>query len=110
MEIDMKIRNLLAVLLASFAGLALAQPKPQQEGDLATFANRDTKDVQQRLELLTHTLYSQQQQMITILFRQEHGERIRMKQVWIAARDKALVPAWIFTPVKMDSASAIRPS
>ena len=89
----MKIRSLAAILLASFAATALAQPKPAQpkpapavpaqattaqEGDLATFANRDTKDVQQRLELLTHTLYAQQQQIITILFRQEFGERIRL--------------------------------
>ena len=99
----MKIRSLAAVLLASFAGLALAQPKTAQEGDLATFANRDTKDVQQRLELLTHTLYEQQQQIITMLFRQELGERIKMKFAKVPARDKSLVPAWVFTPVKMDS-------
>ena len=99
----MKIRSLAAVLLASFATCALAQPKPPQEGDLATFANRDTKDVQQRLELLTHTLYSQQQQIITLLFRQEHGDRVRMRYASIPARDRTLVPAWVFTPVKMDS-------
>ena len=81
-------------------------PSPSRrrsEGDLNKFANRDTKDVQQRLELLTHTLYAQQQQMITILFRQEFGERVKMKEVWVEARDKTLVPAWVFTPRKMDS-------
>ena len=115
----MKIRSLAAVLLATFAATALAQPKPAQpkpappapaqaapaapqEGDLATYANRDTKDVQQRLELLTHTLYAQQQQVITVLFRQELGDRIRMKQVWFPARDRSLVPSWVFTPVKLD--------
>jgi len=101
----MKIRrSLIAFLLASFAAIAMAQPREPQEGDLTAFANRDTKDVQQRLELLTHTLYAQQQQIIAILFHQEHGDRVRMRQVWIAARDKALVPAWVFTPVKMDTA------
>ena len=82
---------------------AMAQPAEHQEGDLTAFANRDTKDVQQRLELLTHTLYSQQQEIIAILFHQEHGDRVKMKMVWIGARDKSLVPAWIFTPLKMDA-------
>jgi hypothetical protein len=66
--------------------------------------------VQQRLDLLTHTLYAQQQQIITILFRQEFGERVKMRQVWIPARDKTLVPSWVFTPGKWTPASAIRPS
>lgn len=92
-------RNLLLAAFALVATFALAQPK---EGELDKFINRDTKDVQTRLELLTHTLYATQQQVITILFRQEHGERVRMRQAWFAARDKTLVPAWIFTPVKMD--------
>jgi dipeptidyl aminopeptidase/acylaminoacyl peptidase len=93
----------LAAVLAALSAMAFAQaPAPKQEGDLDKFMNRDTKDVQQRLELLTHTLYAQQQQIITILFNQEHGERIKMRQVWIAARDKKLVPSWVFTPVKMD--------
>ncbi len=96
-------RSLVAFLLASFAALAMAQPAEHQEGDLTAFANRDTKDVQQRLELLTHTLYSQQQEIIAILFHQEHGDRVKMKMVWIGARDKSLVPAWIFTPLKMDA-------
>jgi hypothetical protein len=26
-----------------------------------------------------------------------------MKEIWFAAKDKALVPAWIFTPQKMDA-------
>jgi hypothetical protein len=42
--------------VAMSATLAAAQ-QPAQEGELTKFANRDTKDVQQRLELLTHTLY-----------------------------------------------------
>jgi len=97
------MRRILAAFLASLAAGAAAQAQPQ-EGDLDKFMNRDAKDTATRLELITHTLYAQQQQIITILFRQEHGERVKMKLVWIAARDKALVPAWIFTPVKMDSA------
>jgi dipeptidyl aminopeptidase/acylaminoacyl peptidase len=92
--------RILAALLALAATLALAQPK---EGELATFANRDTKDVQQRLQLMTHTLYAQQQQVITILFREEYRDRVKMKLVWLPAKDNTLVPAWIFTPAKMDS-------
>ena len=99
-----RFHRLLATAFALLAPLAFAQQDGAKEGDLAKFANRDTKDVQQRLELLTHTLYAQQQQIITLLFRQEYADRIKARQVWIAARDKALVPAWIFTPVKMDSA------
>ena len=97
-----RLHRFLAIALAAIAPLASAQQEAK-EGDLAKFANRDTKDVQQRLELLTHTLYAQQQQVITILFRQEYGERVKARQVWFAARDKSLVPAWVFTPVKMDS-------
>jgi dipeptidyl aminopeptidase/acylaminoacyl peptidase len=100
----MNIRHIVVAAIAFGATLAFAQDDTPREGELTKFTNRDTKDVQQRLELLTHTLYSQQQQMITILFHQEFGERTRMKQVWIAARDKSLVPAWVFTPLKMDSA------
>ena len=97
----MTIRCLFLAVFALSATLAVAQePK---EGELDKFMNRDTKDVQQRLELLTHTLYAQQQQIITILFHQEHGERVRMRGVWFAAKDKSLVPAWIFTPQKMDA-------
>ena len=95
------MRRILAALLALAATLAFAQPK---EGELATFANRDTKDVQQRLQLMTHTLYAQQQQVITILFRDEYRDRVKMKLVWLPAKDNTLVPAWIFTPAKMDPA------
>ena len=89
----------LAAALGLAATLAAAQPR---EGDLATFANRDTKDVQQRLELITHTLYAQEQQAITIRFRQEHGERVKMKLTWLPAKDNSLVPAWMFTPGRME--------
>jgi dipeptidyl aminopeptidase/acylaminoacyl peptidase len=88
-----------AAVLALAATTAFAQEAPH-EGDLA---KSPTRHQGRSSALLTHTLYAQQQQMITILFRQEFGERIKIKQVWIAARDKALVPAWVFTPVKMDS-------
>ena len=97
-----KSRILLAAI-ALGATVAFAQQEATGEGDLQRFTNRDTKDVQQRLELLTHTLYAQQQQIITILFRQELGDRVRMKQVWFPARDRSTVPAWVFTPLKMDS-------
>jgi dipeptidyl aminopeptidase/acylaminoacyl peptidase len=93
-------RKLIIAALSMSAALAAAQAK---EGELDKFINRDTKDVQTRLELMTHTMYAQQQQIITILFRQEHGDRVKMRQVWFAARDKTLVPAQVFTPVKMDS-------
>ncbi len=93
-------RKLMIAAISMSAAIAAAQPA---EGELDKFANRDTKDVQQRLELLTHTLYAQQQQIITILFNQTHGDRAKMKQVWIPARDNTLVPAWVFTPVKLDS-------
>jgi dipeptidyl aminopeptidase/acylaminoacyl peptidase len=93
-------RSLLLAALSMTATLAAAQAK---EGDLDKFLNRDTKDVQTRLELMTHTMYAQQQQIITILFRQEHGDRVKMREVWFAARDKTLVPAQVFTPLKMDA-------
>ena len=98
----MKIRRILAAACALAATLSLAQ-EGAREGDLQKFSNRDTKDVQQRLELLTHTLYEQQQQVISLLFRQELGDRVRMRFVKFPARDKSLVPAWVFTPIRMDA-------
>ena len=95
------MKSVIALLFAFAATLATAQPK---EGELATFANRDTKDVQQRLELMTHTLYAQQQQVTTIQFRQEYGDRVKMKLTWLPAKDRNLVPAWVFTPARMDAA------
>ena len=101
------MKRLFLATFALAAAIAFAQDEApprdaQHEGDLTRFSNRDTKDVQQRLELLTQTLYEQQQQIITILFHQEHGDRVRIRQVWFEARDKMLVPAHVFTPVKMD--------
>jgi dipeptidyl aminopeptidase/acylaminoacyl peptidase len=98
----MNTRCLLAAASAFTATVAFAQQDAAREGELLRFTNRDTKDVQQRLDLLTHTLYAQQQQIITILFRQELGDRVRMKQVWFPARDRSIVPAWVFTPLKME--------
>jgi dipeptidyl aminopeptidase/acylaminoacyl peptidase len=97
----MTFRRVFLAALTFAATLALAQDRA--EGELDKFMNRDAKDVATKLELITQTLYEQQQQVITILFRQEHGDRIRMKKTWIEARDKTLVPAWVFTPLKMDS-------
>ena len=94
---------LLAATLALAASIAFAQQDAPREGDLSKFANRDTKDVQQRLELMTHTLYAQEQQAITVRFRLEHGERVKMKLVWLPAKDNSLVPAWVFTPANMAS-------
>ena len=92
-------RRLILAVFALSATLAAAQPA---EGELTKYMNRDAKDLETRLELVTQTLYEHQQQTITILFRQEHGDRIRIKQIWFPTPDKSLVPAHVFTPIKMD--------
>ena len=93
--------RILCAALVTLATAAAAQDRA--EGELDKFMNRDAKDVATKLELITHTLYEQQQQVITILFRQEHGDRVKMQLVWFEARDKTLVPAHVFTPTKFDA-------
>jgi dipeptidyl aminopeptidase/acylaminoacyl peptidase len=97
----MKTRTLLAALALAAASAQAQQPAPV-EGELDKFLNRDARDVGTRLELMTQTIYEQQQEIITLLFRQEHPE-IRMKEVWFPTPDKVLVPSQVFTPMKMDA-------
>jgi dipeptidyl aminopeptidase/acylaminoacyl peptidase len=101
------IRWLTVALAASFALPAAAQDASPPEGrrpdELKAFINPDAKDTNTKLDLLIHTLYEVNQRLVNLTFAQRYGDRIRMDRVMVPNVEKDLIPAWLFTPVKMDA-------
>lgn len=85
--------------------LALASPAAvhasDKEGKLDKFINLDAKDTAGRLDVITHTLYEQEQRIIVLNFQMEHGDKVRIKRVAFPTADRSLVPGYVFTPVNM---------
>jgi dipeptidyl aminopeptidase/acylaminoacyl peptidase len=73
-------------------------PAPHKEGALDKYINRDAKDMATRLDVATHTLYEQEQRIITLNFNMEYGDRVKLKRVAFASGDRTLVPGYVFTP------------
>jgi dipeptidyl aminopeptidase/acylaminoacyl peptidase len=100
------VKTLIAALCACLVvGSALAAEPAggdRRSDELQTFINPDAKDVNTRLDLLTHLLYEVNQKLVTLTFMQRYGDRIRMERVMVPNVEYDLVPAWIFTPAKMD--------
>lgn len=69
----------------------------RQEGDLQPFINADATDTSTRLEVLTHNLYSVEQKLVAVSFRQLHGEHIRMESLLYPV-GLDLIPGYIFEP------------
>ncbi len=100
------MKKLLAALCACLFTLpAVAQQADSaaRRGDeLQTFINPDAKDVNTKLDLLIHSLYEVNQKLVTLTFMQRYGDRIRMERVMAPNEEHDLVPAWVFTPAKME--------
>lgn len=93
----------LATLLAAAAARAQeAKPAERREAELQTFINPDAKDTNTKLDLLIHTLYEVNQKLVTLEFRQNYGDRIKMERVMFPNVDKDLTPGWIFRPLKLE--------
>ena len=97
------------LILALTASLLLGHTLPAQEaaeerreGDLQKFIDIDSKDLQTRLEVLQHSLYEVDQNLIAVTFRQLYGDRIRMEPVLFANVDHDLTPGYVFTPIPLD--------
>lgn len=75
----------------------------EKEGKLDKYINLDAKDTATRLDVLAHTLYEQEQRIITLNFQMEYGERVRLRRVAFPSADRTLIPGYVFTPRKMDN-------
>lgn len=74
-----------------------------KDGKLDKYINLDAKDTATRLDVLAHTLYEQEQRIITLNFQMEYGERVRLRRVAFPSADRTLIPGYVFTPRKMDN-------
>lgn len=80
-----------------------ADKKPGKEGELDKFINLDSDDINTKIEVITQTLYEQEQRVITLTFQQEYGDRVRLKRVAFASADRTLIPGYLFTPLKLEA-------
>lgn len=90
----------LAILRVTFlcliASCALgAAPEERQEGELKKFINPDSQDVSTVVEVLRHGLYSVEQQLTAVTFRQLYGDEIEMEAIRYPV-GLELIPGYIF--------------
>lgn len=92
----------LAIMIATTVASpgAIAQTS-FQEGELSSHINLDSSDVLTRLEVLTQTLYEQEQRTIALQFQFAHAGKIDMKMVFFPTDNNSLIPGYVFTPAKM---------
>ncbi|HEX7916378.1 alpha/beta hydrolase family protein [Rudaea sp.] len=79
------------------------QKKAGKEGDLDKYINLDSDDMNTKVEVITQTLYEQEQRIITLTFQQEYGDRVRIKRIAFASADRTLIPGYVFTPLKLEA-------
>jgi len=95
--------GLLSVADAQDRDAGKPAPGAKQEGTLDKYINPDAEDLTTKLEVVTQTLYEQEQRIVTLTFMQELGERVHLKRVAFASADRTLIPGYIFTPKKLES-------
>jgi dipeptidyl aminopeptidase/acylaminoacyl peptidase len=78
-------------------------PSTKQEGTLDKYVNPDADDISTKLDVITQTLYEQEQRIVTLTFMQELGDRVRLKRVAFASSDRTLIPGYVFTPMKLET-------
>jgi dipeptidyl aminopeptidase/acylaminoacyl peptidase len=72
----------------------------RREGDLQTFINPETTELNAKLEVLQQTLYEVNQKLTNLTFMQRNGDRIRMERVMYPNSDHGLTPGYVFTPIR----------
>lgn len=93
---------LLALVALPIQAQEAQEAQPSRRADeLQTFLNIDGKDTQTKLDLLVHNLYEVNQKLVSVLFNQRYGDRIRMERLMVPNVNYDLVPCWLFTPVQM---------
>jgi dipeptidyl aminopeptidase/acylaminoacyl peptidase len=78
-------------------------PPGKQEGTLDKYVNPDAQDLATKLDIVTQTLYEQEQRIVTLTFMQEFGDHVRLKRVAFASSDRTLIPGYVFTPIKLQT-------
>ena len=79
------------------------EKKAAKEGDLDKYINPDSDDLNTKIDVITHTLYEEEQHVIALTFMQEYGDHVRLKRVAFASADRTLIPGYIFTPLKLEA-------
>jgi len=95
----------LTILLSAMLGISSVHAQEagseRRADELKTYLNMDAKDVDTRLDLLTHLLYEVNQKVIALTFSQRY-EHIEMVRAMVPNQDHDLVPAWVFRPKGLD--------
>jgi dipeptidyl aminopeptidase/acylaminoacyl peptidase len=91
-----------AITSAPIVASAQTAKAPAAEGALDKFLDPASTDTATKLDVLQHALYLQETRLLVVAFRQEYGDRIKMREVSFPATDKTLVPGYIFTPLKLE--------
>jgi dipeptidyl aminopeptidase/acylaminoacyl peptidase len=94
----------LALMLLACALLAPAHSQvPNDPTSPRIAVNQEAKDTETRLELLQQELYAAQQQITFLLSLHEFEDRMRVHRVLFPS-GKELIPGYIFSPRKVDTA------
>ncbi len=97
------------ILLSLLVLLALPAARAQdigpakqraEENSLTNFQDRNSKDVAPQVARLTQEVFMLKTELNVLTFRQEYGDRIKMRRVWYPNQnDKETLPGYVFTPV-----------
>ena len=79
-----------------------SQSAPQGEtGKLTSYINLDAKDTATKLDVLTQTLFEQEQRTIALQFQLQYAGRVNISRVAFPIDDNSLCPGYVFTPPKL---------
>jgi dipeptidyl aminopeptidase/acylaminoacyl peptidase len=88
------------LLLVPLVWAQEAAKTERREGELQTFINPETSDLNAKLEVLQQTLYEVNQKVTNLTFTERYGDRIRMERVMYPNSDHGLTPGYVFTPIR----------
>lgn len=91
---------LLCLSLSSWVGAQTKGVGPA-EGELSSHINLDATDTATKLEVLTQTLYEQEQRTIALQFQLTYAGKVNIKRVDYPTDNNSLVPGYLFTPPKL---------
>ena len=80
---------------------AVAQQLPTDTTTPRIAVNQEAKDTATKLDILQQELYVAEQQVTFLSLLVEYQDRLHVERVMFPS-DKVLVPAYVFTPVKLD--------
>jgi len=94
----------LALTAMTLPAHAAPQRAPARaEGALDTSVDTESSDTSVQLRALQQEVYSTEEYLYLMLFRQQYGERISTERVNIATTDAGLMPAYVFQPKTLEA-------